>query len=143
MSLRGIDTTGGDFERIWRDIEEFENWLLAHPDQRDRLPEIYVPGTEIHGQTDSLLADLVEREAIMIVADYEVLGVELVDRPDPDTAIVHYTDTRSHREVIEVASGAVLEREEYEDQPWSWELRLERSDRGSWRISSIEFLEDV
>lgn len=135
-----LRTTGEDFDRIWREIEAFESWLLRHPERVDLLDEIYVPGGPIHTKTAELLADLQARDAVMEVAGYDILEVRLLDRSEPDVAHVRYTDTRSHRSFLDRATGDVIDREEFTDQPWTWDLTLERDDRGRWRITDIVFV---
>jgi hypothetical protein len=138
LDMPRVNATGEDFDRIWREIEAFETWLLRNPNP-ELVAEIYVPGTEIEGQAASLLADLAASGTYVVVDDYAIDQVEEVSRPDRGSVVLRYVDERAAFRIVESATGELLQNDEF-SAPIEWELTLELSDRGVWRIASIERL---
>ncbi|WP_208029728.1 hypothetical protein [Rhabdothermincola sediminis] len=134
-----IDTSGDDFERIWRQAQLYEGWLVRHPDPT-LAAEIYVTGTPTTERVVELLTQL-QREGWRIeVHGYRILGVTLDERPAPDTVILRYADTYTGRDVVDRATGAVIEREDYDGRARLWRLEMRRGDDGRWRAADIQFL---
>jgi hypothetical protein len=134
-----IDTSGDDFERIWRQAQLYEGWLVRHPDPA-LATEIYVAGTPTTERVVELLTQL-QREGWRIeVHGYRILGVTLDERPGPDIVILRYADTYTGRDVVDRATGAVIEREDYDGRARLWRLEMRRGEDGRWRAADIQFL---
>lgn len=135
-----IDTSGDDFERIWRQAQLYEGWLVRHPDPA-LATEIYVAGTPTTERVVELLTQL-QREGWRIeVRGYRILGVTLDDRPAPDIVVLRYADTYTGRDVVDRATGAVIEREDYDGRARLWRLEMRRGEDGRWRAADIQFLQ--
>ncbi|MEJ5254619.1 MAG: hypothetical protein WHS89_04655 [Acidimicrobiales bacterium] len=134
-----IDTTGEDFERIWRQAQLYEGWLLRHPDPA-LASQIYVEGTPTAQRVVDLLGQL-QRDGLKIeVHGYRILGVTVDERPGPDAVILRYADTYTGRDVIDLASGVVREHEDYDGRARLWRLEMRRGGDGRWLAMDIEFL---
>lgn len=134
-----IDTTGEDFERIWRQAQLYEGWLLRHPDPA-LASQIYVDGTPTAQRVIDLLGQL-QRDGLKIeVHGYRILGLTVDERPSSDTVILRYADTYTGRDVIDLATGAVREHEDYDGRARLWRLEMRRGGDGRWRAVDIQFV---
>lgn len=134
-----VDATGDDFERIWREMQAFESWMLANPDAA-HASEHYIEGTEIHTSVVELLTDLADRGVVMQVGDYTIVGLDVIEADDK-VAHLRYEDRRSFAEEVDAASDEIVSREEYDGRAWIWDLVLESDAEGRWRVASIEFVD--
>ncbi len=134
-----LDPTGDDFERMWREMQTFESWMLANPDPALASAH-YVEGTPIHASVVELLTGLTSRGVVMEVGDYTIVDLEVVDAHD-EVAHLRYEDRWTCVEEIDVIGGEVVSREDYDGHSWIWDLVLRADVEGRWRAESIEFVE--
>lgn len=131
-----LDTSGEDFEQIWRSIHQFEQWMLAHPDS-PLGTEIYQPNSPAAGTAFTLFVDSVQRGIITRIEGSEVVSVEVLDQPDENTVDLRYTDTRTATERVDAETGEVVERQEYDGETFTFDARLVRGFDGKWRVMTV------
>jgi hypothetical protein len=133
-----IDTTGEDFDQIWRQIEVLEDWLLLHPDPAPAR-EIYVPGTDPYRQLVALLSQLRRDHHTLDVQGYRIVGVQVQARPAGDRVVLHYADTYRDR-VERDQHGQVVSSAPYDGRARLWSLTLVRGRDNRWRVQATSFL---
>jgi hypothetical protein len=131
-----IDMTGEDLDRVWRQAQVLEGWLLRHP-QPDLVDRIYAPGTGIHTDVHAFIDELARNGRAVVVEKYRIVDVEVVERPTADEVEVRYTDTYERRDLVDTATGTVLDREVSDGQVRAWVLRLQRPPGGSWSVVAL------
>ena len=133
-----IDTTGEDFDRIWRQIEVLEDWLLLHPDPT-AVREIYVPGTDPYRQLVTLLTQLRHTHHTLDVEGYQIVGVTVQARPSGGLVVLRYADT--YRDRIERdAQGRAVSQAPYDGRARLWSLTLSRGSDNRWRVEATSFV---
>ncbi len=133
-----INTSGEDFDQVWRQIEVLEGWLLEHPAPA-LAADIYVPGTAPYDELVKLLQDLQSKGQSGRVDGYQILGVTVDGRPSADQVELRYADTYTDRLTLD-ASGTVIAREPYDGRARLWTLTLQRGDDHRWRVSASSFV---
>ena len=133
-----IDTTGEDFDHIWRQIEVLEDWLLLHPDVRP-VTEIYIAGTDPYRQLVALLTQLRRAHHTLDVQGYRIVGVQVQARPSGSEVVLRYADTYRDR-VERDARGRVVSSAPYDGRARLWSLTLERGRDNRWRVKATSFL---
>ena len=133
-----IDTTGEDFDHIWRQIEVLEDWLLLHPDPAP-VREIYVPGTDPYRQLVALLVQLRRDRHTLDVKGYRIVGVQVQARPAGDRVVLRYADTYRDR-VERDQRGRVVSSAPYDGRSRLWSLTLVRGRDSRWRVQATSFL---
>ncbi len=133
-----INTTGEDFDRIWRQIEVLEDWLLLHPEP-SAASEIYVAGTEPSDQLVQLLTQLQQDRQTIEVKDYRILGVTIDSRPSGSIVVLHYADTYRDRVQLD-AAGHVISDDPYDGRARLWSLTLRRGNDSRWRVEATSFI---
>jgi hypothetical protein len=131
-----IDLTGDDFDKVWRQAQVLEGWLLRHP-RPELVEDIYVPDTPTYAEVRGFIDDLARNGRAVVVERYRILAVELVDRPADDEVELRYSDTYDFRELIDVQTNHVIDHQSSDGQPRMWSLVLRRSADGEWRATSI------
>ena len=131
-----VDLTGDNFDRVWRQAQVLEGWLLRHP-RPDLVEQIYTPGTETYAEVHTFIEDLAVNGRILVVEDYRIGDIELVARPSADEVELRYTDTYAYRDLVDGVTNAVLEHDASDGQARAWTLILRRASQGPWRVTSI------
>ena len=134
-----IDATGEDFDRIWRQIEVLESWLLEHP-QPSVASDIYQVGTPPYEDLVKQLTDLQAKNQTGRVDGYQILGVTVDARPTPDRVDLRYADTYTDRLTLD-ADGTVVDRLPYDGRTRLWTLTLERGADHRWRVTATAFVQ--
>ena len=135
-----IDTTGDDFDHVYRQIETLEGWLLTHP-QPDRVADIYQPGTAPYTDLVGQLTQLRDAHQTLHVEDYRIIGVTVDHRPAADRVELRYADTFSDAVTTAAGSGVVISRAPYDGRARLWTLTLQRGDDGHWRVAATAFVQ--
>ena len=133
-----INTSGEDFDQVWRQIEVLESWLLEHP-QTALAADIYVRGTAPYDDLVGQLSDLQAKGQSGKVEGYQILGVTVDSRPGPDQVELRYADTYTDRLTLD-AGGAVIARQPYDGRARLWTLTLQRGEDRRWRVSATSFV---
>jgi hypothetical protein len=133
-----IDTTGEDFDRIWRQIEVLEDWLLLHPDPK-AVSEIYVAGTDPSDQLVTLLTQLQQDGQTIDVKGYRIVGVTVESRPSSNVVVLRYADTYSDRVQLD-HQGHVVSDSPYDGKARFWSLTLKRGSDSRWRVDATSFI---
>jgi hypothetical protein len=131
-----IDLTGDNFDRVWRQAQVLEGWLLRHP-RPELVEQIYTPGTETYDEVHSYIQDLLANGRVLVVEKYRIVDIDVVARPAPDEVELRYTDTYEYRDLVDGSTDEVLEHEVSDGQARAWRLVLQRSPQGPWRVTSI------
>jgi len=134
-----IDTTGENFDHVYRQIETLEGWLLTDP-QPDRVAEIYQPGTAPYADLVTQLTQLRDAHETLHVENYRIIGVTVDSRPAPDRVELRYADTFTDAVTTAAGSGAVVSRVPYDGRARLWTLTLQRGDDGHWRVAATAFV---
>jgi hypothetical protein len=130
-----LETTGDDYETIWRSIHQFEQWMLAHPDS-PLGTEIYQPESPAASAAFTLFVDEVQRGYVTRVEGSQIQSVEVVDEPADGTVDLRYTESRVATERIDAETGEVLDRQEFDGDTFTYEVRLRRGFDGKWRVET-------
>jgi hypothetical protein len=125
-----IDTTGEDFDHIWRQIELLEDWLLLHPDPRS-VGAIYEPGTDASNQLVALLTQL-RRE-------HHTLDVQELSRPSGGVVVVRYADIYRNRVELD-QQDRVVSAAPSDGRARLWSLTLVRGRDNRWRVRANAFV---
>ena len=133
-----INTSGEDFDQVWRQIEVLESWLLEHP-RTDLVDDIYVPGTPPYDDLIGQLSALEGKGQSGRVDGYQILGVTVDSRPSADQVELRYADTYTDRLTLD-ANGAVGADQPYDGRARLWTLTLQRGDDHRWRVSATSFV---
>ena len=133
-----IDTTGEDFDHIWRQIELLEDWLLLHPDPGS-VGAIYAPGTAASRQLVALLTQLRREHHTLDVQDYRILGVQVESRPSGGVVVVRYADTYRNRVELD-PRDRVVSAAPYDGRARLWTLTLVRGRDNRWRVRDNTFI---
>jgi hypothetical protein len=133
-----INTSGEDFDQVWRQIEVLESWLLEHP-QPALAADIYVKGSAPYDDLVGQLTDLQSKGQSGRVDDYQILGVTVDSRPSTDEVHLRYADTYTDRLTLD-GQGAVIAHQPYDGRARLWTLTLQRGDDHRWRVSATAFV---
>jgi hypothetical protein len=131
-----IDLTGDNFDRVWRQAQVLEGWLLRHP-HAELVDQIYLPGTSTYDEVHDFIADLQTDGHAEVVENYRIVEIAVVERPAPDRVVLRYTDTYDYRDLIDAATNAVLDHELSDGQARAWTLVLQRNVDGRWQVQEI------
>ncbi len=133
-----IDTTGEDFDHIWRQIELLEDWLLLHPDPAS-VGAIYETGTAASRQLVALLTQLRREHHSLDVQDYRILGVQVESRPSGGVVVVRYADSYRNRVELDQRER-VVSAAPYDGRARLWSLTLVRGRDNRWRVRANSFV---
>ncbi len=134
-----IDTTGDDFDHIYRQIETLEGWLLTHP-QPDQVAQIYQPGSSPYNDLVSQLSQLQAAHQTLQVENYRIVGVTVDSRPAAGRVNLRYADT--YTDAVTLGGlGDVVGRAPYDGRARLWTLTLQRGDDGRWRVADTAFVQ--
>jgi hypothetical protein len=101
------------------------------------VAQIYLPDTPTYDEVYSYVDDLARNGRAVVVERYRIVDVDLVERRSVDEVELRYTDTYEFRELIDRATGTVLDHEASDGQPRAWTLVLQRGSDERWRVASI------
>jgi hypothetical protein len=101
------DTTGRDFDRIFREISAFRDWLFAHPDP-ELLHLIYHPDCDCYEETREVLEYLVEEDLRFVGETREIVSISVLD--DAKEAATLNVATRSRPIEVLDSEGRTRER---------------------------------
>lgn len=127
-------TTGEDFEQIWKEISAFETFLLKHPNP-DLVERIYDPRGPYFEIVHARVAGLVARGHHLRTEGVQVREVRVVRRPNPDEVILRIV-SRSGANARVDQSGRVFHAEPA-DKPIARTLLLRRGQDGRWRMVDL------
>jgi hypothetical protein len=136
-----IDLTGDDFDRVWRQAQVLEGWLLRHP-RPDLVSRIYLEGTPTYDEVHGVIAELEAEGRALVVERYRIGAISIVDRPAADRVVLRYTDTYDFRDLIDRRTGEVIDHEVSNGGERVWTLTLQRGGDESWRVVSIDPADD-
>jgi hypothetical protein len=131
-----IDLSGDNFDRVWRQAQVLEGWLLRHP-HAELVDQIYLPGTSTYDEVHDFIGDLQANGHAEVVENYRIVDIAVVERPAPDRVVLRYTDTYDSRDLVDAATNAVLDHEVSDGQARAWALVLRRSVDGRWQVQEI------
>lgn len=110
------DTTGRDFDHIFREINEFRDWLLANPNP-DLVRLVYHPDCDCHTEMERRLSRFIEASARLVGDPSQVLSVQVVEEFE---SLVHLSvDVRTPERELVSEGGTPIDvaseqQEEYE-----------------------------
>lgn len=131
-----IDLTGDNLDRVWRQAQVLEGWLLRHP-RPDLVARIYREGTPTYAEVYGVISELEANGRALVVENYRIGDISVVERPAADQVVLRYTDTYDFRDLIDRRTGEVIDHEVSDGQERAWTLTLQRSVDGAWQVISI------
>lgn len=126
-------TTGEDFDRIFREIIAFEQYVAEHPDV-DLLGVIYESGANVYPKVKTFITNLEAKGYRYDDDGPVVMEVTVQERSDPLNALLRVVTRHGPQKVVD-GRGIVVE-----EGP-GWEPRreqylLKRGQDGRWRIQA-------
>jgi hypothetical protein len=131
-----IDLTGDNFDRVWRQAQVLEGWLLRHP-RPDLVSRIYLEGTPTHDEVRGVISELDANGRALVVENYRIGDISVVERPEADRVVLRYTDTYDFRDLVDRRTGEVIDHEVSNGQERAWTLTLQRGADAAWQVVSI------
>lgn len=126
--------TGDDFDAIFRSIDAYSTWLLAHSVDLDRVKDIAVFGSAQYRAYEDDIRGLRESNLRLYDEGPTITDLRVVDRVANVVTLrlVYSTDRR----VVVDANGQTIDEKAFPATPLV--ALLESDSSGSWRLVSIE-----
>ncbi|HKE99216.1 MAG TPA: hypothetical protein VKG45_09840, partial [Actinomycetes bacterium] len=128
-----LQTTGEDFNRIWRSINAYYVWLGRHPNP-DLLDEIFEKECDCYKPNRSQLQLMSERGWRYEDAGVQVKSVKLNGRPVPTTAVLIVVDQQGPQLLVDRKGKVVRRGTGWRATRRIFVLRLHSDQR--WRLSA-------
>ena len=129
-----LDTGGEDFDRVVRNIIKIRNAAYFGP-RPELIDRVYTPDCNCLPREREALAGLVRRNVRYVEPLMEILEVEVVARPNPDSAELRVTDKAQPSFVIDASGKRTPEGESWEPTTRIWTvIRV----AGQWKLQRVQ-----
>lgn len=132
-------TTGRDFDRIWREITAFGQWIDEHS-QPELVDLIYNPRCDCYKNLKDDLADMQSRGWRYQGGGFKIISLRVVE-DFGDLVRLEVRDEQSPQSIVD-RSGAVLKSSPGR-HPANFSILLTLEDDGRWRVLSMTPFPDV